>query len=88
MSACHGILSAGGMGTPAMRSPLCSDLLLDVTLSAMCSRAKYRRDVDPVLDDLRAIDGADAWISLGRKRRGAKPHGAPMRRPQPVEPGE
>ncbi|KAA9089590.1 hypothetical protein [Microbacterium radiodurans] len=87
-------------------------MLLDITLSAMCSRARYRRDVSPVIEELRAtagdrtdilaqtagmwagyyerdatpeliaallmIDGAETWIALGRRRRGAASHGAPI----------
>ncbi|KAA9084951.1 hypothetical protein [Microbacterium radiodurans] len=78
----------------------------------MCSRAKYRRDVARVIEELHAtagdradilaqtagmwagyyerdatpeliaslmtINGAGPWVELGRKRRGATPHGAPL----------
>ncbi|WHE35133.1 hypothetical protein [Microbacterium sp. BDGP8] len=57
MSAYDGILSAGGMGNPAMRSPLDHDAMLDVTLSAICARNQYARDAEPVITELIAAAG-------------------------------
>ncbi len=104
--------SPAGRWDLALRPRLHPDVLLDIMLSAMCSRAKYTRDTSPVIDELRAaagdrtdilaqtagmwagyyeqnatpelvaalltIDGAEIWVALGRKRRAAPPHGAPL----------
>lgn len=37
-----------------MRSPLDQDTMLDVTLSAICARNQYTRDVAPVIAELTA----------------------------------
>lgn len=41
-------------GHPAMRPPIDSDTLLDVTLSAICARNQYTHDAAPVIAELTA----------------------------------
>lgn len=86
--------------------------LLDIELSALCSRERYTTDPEPVIAELRqlagkrtdilaevaglwagyfgdeytrpladallTIDGVEPWAELGRTRRGAPPHSAPL----------
>lgn len=91
---------------------LTPDTMLDVTLTAVCTRNLYTADPVPVIDELRRvagdrldilaqvagrvsgyydstethvlcdalatqIEGADAWVPLGKERRSAPVHGAP-----------
>lgn len=90
---------------------LSRDVLLDIELSAICSRNQYTHDPAPVIDELRRvagertdilarvagtwagyyvnehtrvlaaalreISGAEAWVALGKRRRGMPPHKNP-----------
>lgn len=90
---------------------LSRDVLLDVELSAICSRHRYTGDPGPVIDELRrragkrsdilarvagtwagyyedpythalatalrAVEGAEEWVDVGRRRRSAAPHRTP-----------
>lgn len=90
---------------------LSREVLLDIQLSAICSRNQYTGDPAPVIDELRGVAGdrvdilarvagtwsgyfddeythtlatalreilgAEAWVALGKHRRGMPPHKNP-----------